>query len=392
MKNIGLYFLLIIFFLSCKTVTEQKSNLSITGKFKNTDGEVVTIYKRTPYELIPIDSVKLDVSGSFKFNLTAEQKDFYLLNVKKDYDIVLLIDTAEVVEITADMKDIKTTYSVSGSIDSRHIQLAEQKLFETKKIVDSISIIYQKYLGTPGFDTIKEQLDVTFIPILNQQKKFSKDFIDANPTSLVNLIIISQYITPNAPVLDMVEDANYYYKVDSILTAIYPNSPHIKKLNSIVANMKKNTKSNLTTEGKITIGGEAPDFTLTAFDGTTIKISSLRKKYLLLYFWASWSKPCIADLENIKKIFWAYYPNLQLVLIALDQNEAIWREAINKYELKYFNATCDFKTWTSPVVREYGVKTLPSTVLISPEGNIVVINLFEKNLDNKLRYLLHRNL
>jgi len=377
--------LLILILGACKQELKEKKSFTINGKFTNSSNEILTIYQRTPFEFIPLDSVKIDELGNFTIKIYSEEKDFFVLSVKTDYDIVLLIDTSEVLEISANLQNLKETYSVNGSPESKQIQLVEQKLISTKKVIDSLSIIYDKYLGTPDFDTIKQQLDKRFFPVLASQKEFSKNFIDANPTSLVNLIVISQYITPNAPVLDSEEDADYYFKVDSLLTQKYPNSPHVKKLNGIVATMKKNATQNLTTGGNVTIGSVAPDFSLPSFEGDIIKLSSFKNKYVFLHFWASWSSPSIIDLENIKRIYWAYFPKFQIIQISLDQDNTAWQEAIKKYELKYYYEVSDLKTWASPVARAYGIKSLPANILIAPDGKIVAMNLFGNDLDQKLK-------
>jgi len=185
----------------------------------------------------------------------------------------------------------------------------------------------------------------------------------------------------------MEEDADYYYKVDSLLTLKYPSSPHIKKINSIVATMRKNITQKLTSSGNVTIGSVAPDFSLPSYEGDIVKLSNFKNKYVFLHFWASWSTPSINDLENIKRIYWGYFPKFQIIQISLDQDNTAWQEAIKKYELKYYYQVSDLKTWASPVVRTYGVKTLPANFLISPEGKIIAMNLFGNSLNEKLKEL-----
>jgi peroxiredoxin len=379
----------ILYLASCKTEVKEKGFFTITGNFKNSNEELVTLYQRTPFEFIPLDSARITSTGDFSLTAFCSEKDFFVLNAGTDYDIILLIDTAENIEITADLNNIAETYLVKGSKESEKIQRIEHKLAYTKALVDSLGKVYEQYFGTPQFDTIKQNLDSVFFPAFEEQKEFSRKFVDENLNSLVSLIAISQYINPNSPVFDKETDADYYYKVDSVLSAKFPNSPHIEKLNGIVATMKKNITENLTPAGNVTLGSIAPDFKMPTNNGDSLSLSSLRGKYVLVHFWASWCKPCVEENENLKKYFWAFYPKFQIIQISLDQDAAKWKDAIKKGELNWYHV-CDLKTWASPVVNSFGVKSLPSNFMIDPQGKIVCIDLLGNDLDLKYKAILDK--
>lgn len=375
---------------SCKNEEIKEGYFSIKGNFINTDKETVILYQRTPFEFVPLDSAQIGLDGRFELSAFSNEKDFYVINAGTSYDIILLIDTAEQIEITADMKNLVESYKVKGSKESEKIQKLELKLAQTKSLVDSLGKIYELYFGTPNFDSVKVQLDSLFFPAYEEQKIFSRQFIKENQNSLTSLIAISQYINPNTPVLDKTEDSEYYYLVDSVLSAKFPNSPHVQKLNSIVAEMKKNSNENLTPSGDIKIGSEAPEFKAITFNGDSISISDFKGKFVLVHFWASWCKPCLEENENLKKYFWGFFPKIQLIQISLDQDETLWKQTIKDEEIYSWHHICDFKTWISPIVKKYGVKSLPSNFLVNPEGKIVAVDILGNEQETNLKDLLKK--
>lgn len=48
---------------------------------------------------------------------------------------------------------------------------------------------------------------------------------------------------------------------------------------------------------------EAPDFRLPAPDGTTVELKQLRRKAVLLNFWATWYTPCKEELPNFEDVY-----------------------------------------------------------------------------------------
>ena len=82
-------------------------------------------------------------------------------------------------------------------------------------------------------------------------------------------------------------------------------------------------------------GQPAPDFALHDLDGQSVSLSQFEGKVVLLDFWASWCGPCIGDLPNLRKIKAQVAAQPVVFLnISLDANEAAWKQAIAKHEIK----------------------------------------------------------
>src|SRR5438309_2131955 len=54
------------------------------------------------------------------------------------------------------------------------------------------------------------------------------------------------------------------------------------------------------------VGAVIPDFAFTDFNGQPRHLSEFRGKFLLLEFWGTWCKPCVAEIPNLKVAYEKY--------------------------------------------------------------------------------------
>ncbi len=72
----------------------------------------------------------------------------------------------------------------------------------------------------------------------------------------------------------------------------------------------------------VKVGDLAPDFTATTPDGTSMKLSDLRGKVVMLQFTASWCGVCRKEMPHIEKDIWDKHKNNpSFALYALDLDE-----------------------------------------------------------------------
>lgn len=134
----------------------------------------------------------------------------------------------------------------------------------------------------------------------------------------------------------------------------------------------------------------APDFTLNDVNDNPVTLSSLRGKYLLIDFWASWCGPCRQENPNLVRTYKAYHKlGFDVVGVSLDNPDARdkWLEAIKKDQLTWLQLS-DLKGWESSAAKLYGIMGIPMNFLLDPEGRIVAKGLRGSDLDAKLASLL----
>ena len=121
---------------------------------------------------------------------------------------------------------------------------------------------------------------------------------------------------------------------------------------------------------KVQPGRPAPDFTLPDLDGRPVSLSQFKGKVVLLDFWASWCRPCIADLPHLKKIKerMAAQP-VVFVNLSLDEKERDWRKAVEEHGIQGLHVRAPGVG--AEVARDYNVSGIPSYFLLDSKGMIV---------------------
>jgi len=137
-------------------------------------------------------------------------------------------------------------------------------------------------------------------------------------------------------------------------------------------------------------GTKATDFTQNDLNGKSFTLSSLRGKYVLVDFWASWCAPCRAENPNVVKAYNELKDkNFEIVGVSLDYpgGKAAWAAAVKSDGLPWIQVS-DLKGWKNEVALTYGINSVPQNLLIDPQGMIIGKNLRGEALTEKLRQLI----
>ncbi len=117
------------------------------------------------------------------------------------------------------------------------------------------------------------------------------------------------------------------------------------------------------------IGNKVQDFTLPPPDDKTLTFSSLKGKYVVIDFWASWCGPCKASFPHMKEVYNKFKGDkFEIYSISIDKDKEAWLKELGNQQLPWLQ-TLDTKNINQ---RSFAVIGVPTTFLVSPEGKIML--------------------
>jgi len=112
----------------------------------------------------------------------------------------------------------------------------------------------------------------------------------------------------------------------------------------------------------------APDFALESIDGTTIKLSNLRDKNVIINFWATWCGFCVTEMPDLQKLQEKYKED-DLLILTVNVGET--KEQVQKFMEENNLELTAILDKDMEVSNTYGVRSFPTTIAVNKKGEAV---------------------
>ncbi|WP_412467941.1 redoxin domain-containing protein [Pedobacter sp. KLB.chiD] len=342
----------------------QNGKYVITGKLPAVN-EKVYLGHDAGDKYVVTDSAKV-INGSFMFKGAVKQPGFYKLESKHlKNPIVFILENAAInVSKPDSVSPVLITgspaYDVYMNFYNGPWKTITAKAGNIYGRLDQVEKAGKMDTATrAGFDKEFKALDTLNIGIVKQ-------YISKNPSSAGSAAIIyDRFISyPNFQVAE---------QLYGMLTKEARQSDIGEQISTAI---KTNAK---TAKGKV-----APAIAMPDKDGKIVKLSDFRGKYVLVDFWASWCGPCRRENPNVVAAYKKYHDKgFEILGVSLDSKKDAWLKAIAADGLTWTHVS-DLQAWSNAAVKDYGVKAVPASFLLDPEGKVVGKDLRGEELNKTL--------
>ena len=330
-KTTWLLLTIILTFIACG----EKTDFTLKGNIGGLKSDTLLIYYQLPkYKL---DTV---ITDNGKFNYTFTPDTFTIFS--------LVLDSLHTYPIYADKGE---TVELSGSKDSLNVKGKG----ENRTLADILSLLKD----TPA-DSITYRVD---------------SLIRSNAHSFTNIYLIDNYYAQ-----DSLPDYKKIKELINGMSGAIKETPYIMDLLAKIEHLteKDNNRSIYTLANKDR-------------EGNSINWSSIKNKYILIDFWASWNKESVAAQDSLTSVLKALKKKkFQVVSLSLDLDKEAWLAASDRDTTQWLQI-CDFTGWNNKLVKDQSIHALPSNILLDTNKRIIERDIRGQALIDKVKELIKRD-
>lgn len=374
MKNSILFAFILLLFTNC-SLFGAKHNIEV--KIRNLkDKEIIVKVNDVAQTKRLLDTVINCKNGKFTFDKEFSEPVYVtftpksgLIDTRKIRGVVeretmkigIYVVAGETYTINGTLDGNMLYYDVSGSEINNVLSKQRNKYLEADKYFDMES----EYFRDDKSKTMRDSVYLIGKEIKRPLNEEQFEYLKNNLNSPLSALFLSEFA------ISIFNE--YYDKIgENVKNSIFKPLLETKKWYSELA---KNNK-------EMSVGADEIDFTLKGLKENSITLSTLKGRYVLLYFWGSWCRWCISGLPNLNQFHNDFGEKVTIIGIACSDKESALKKVIQEHNIQWDNFMD-----TDKLSFKYGISGYPTKILLNPEGKVVFRyegeheNFYKKILD-----------
>lgn len=334
MKKILTLFIVIILVLSgCN----NRNSFTLKGSLSDLPSDTILVFYQEPhYKLDTIIAQK----GKFNYTIIPDTLTIFSLIFNEEEVLPIYADKGKEVMLEGNLNKIQ----IKGEGENERMNQIRQKISSLSTDKSAIKLIVDS-------------------------------LIQNNPHSYTNIYLIDKYY-----VQDSLPDYKHINQLVKGLSGNIKDSPYM-----IALQTKLDEYTNFENSRSLT------NLYYTDKKGKVVDWSSIKDKYVLLDFWASWNQESVTAQDSLVPVLKALKKEKFIIVsVSLDMDKDAWLNACDRDTLQW-KQVCDFKGWNNNLVKQQNITQIPANLLISPDQRIIARNLCGKELTEKVKQLIQQD-
>jgi peroxiredoxin len=365
MKNALYLFVISLLLFSCTTQPVYK----ISGDISGIEDGKVYLFKFESGQKVLLDSAEI-TDG--KFFLKGELKSPELLNLQisdPSATLPVFLDASDI-SIEVDFNDLQNALITGSASHDKYVEYTKVAGDYNKRLRTVYEAILE--LQREGDEiAANEKYETDYKPIEEESREYTLNYIKENSASHVAAWLLNSV----AYSLELPQLDEKFKNLDESLS----NSVYTQRLDEMITTLKR-----------VDIGQPFVDIVLNDTTDTALPLSSfVGEGYVLIDFWAAWCGPCRRENPHIVELYADFKDKgFEIYGVSFDRTREAWIQGIKEDKITWPQVS-DLKFWNSEAGKLYGVRAIPHTVLIDPDGIIIAKNLRSAELREKLESVLN---